>query len=210
MTKIGRLSRASVYTAASGAPANRGTTMCEPRIRPPWGAASGSRALAQPVRPGTGRIDNPGAFDPLFLAAEFISQKHPDDSPMADIHGQHLGVIANHRPSFYSLDQPLGNQSLGKLTLRVFVTENRPAPSRVQQALELALILMAGISLQLASAQMAIQPQAGAHGESAAAAFLIEREQKMNRMYQVRVLLATAAVVPPGTREPVRSRACSR
>ena len=75
---------------------------------------------------------------------------------MPDIHGEHLGVIACHRASFYSLDQPLRHQPLRELALCVLITEDRPAPSGIQQSLQLVLIVTARTSLQPATAQVAI------------------------------------------------------
>ena len=77
---------------------------------------------------------------------------------MTNIHRQHLGMVARHRACFHGFNQPLRDQSLRKLALGVFVTENRPPPSGVEQALQLVLIVAAGVGAKLASAQVAIQP----------------------------------------------------
>ena len=42
---------------------------------------------------------------------------------MADVHGEHLGVIARHGTSFHGFDQPLRHQPLRELTLCVLITE---------------------------------------------------------------------------------------
>src|SRR5690242_17130069 len=152
-----------------------------------------ARPRAQPVRPGAGGVDDPCALDALLRAAELVSQQHAYRTPMADIHREHLGVIACHRASFYSLDQPLRHQPLRELALCVLITEDRPASSRIQQSLQLVGIFAARTSLQFAAAQLAIQPESGAYGEGATAAVLVEREQKMNWVHQVRALLQQAA-----------------
>ncbi len=108
-------------------------------------------ALAQPVRPGAGGIDDPGRLDALFLRAYLIPQEHTHYTTMADVHGQHLGMIASHRARFHGLDQPFRHQALGEFTLCVFVAKNRPASARVEKSLEFVLIFVAGISAQPAA-----------------------------------------------------------
>ncbi len=132
------------------------------------------------------------ALDALFFPGQLVSQQHAGYASMANIHGEHLGVIARHRARFHGLDQPLRHQALGKFALGIFVTEHRPAPPRVEQPLQLLLILAAGSRLKLAPAQAAIQPQAGAYGERAATAVLVQRQQEMYGMHQVRSLLQQA------------------
>ena len=107
---------------------------------------------------------------------------------MPDIYGEHLSVIARHRASFGRLHQPFRDQALGKFALRIFVAEHRPAPAGVEQALQLLLVRAARSRLQPAATQPAIQPQPGADGQCAAPAVLIECQQKMYGMHQVRAL----------------------
>ena len=75
MTNIGRLSTASVYTAASGAPAKRGSTICDPRTPPTMGCGVWMRERWQ-IRSAQGPVALmiQVAFDAFFLPGQLISQ----------------------------------------------------------------------------------------------------------------------------------------
>src|SRR5689334_10922819 len=89
------------------------------------------RAQANPVRPGSAGVDDPGAFDTRLLPADLIAPKHTGDPTMTDVHGQHLGVITGDCTRIHGLYQPLRHESLRELALRILVTEDRPAAAGV-------------------------------------------------------------------------------
>ena len=60
---------------------------------------------------------------------------------MTHIHRQHLTVVARHSASVQRFHEPFRNHSLWELALRVFEAENRPASSRIQQPLQLKLVV---------------------------------------------------------------------
>ena len=75
---------------------------------------------------------------------------------MADVHRKNLRVIASGCAGFDRLYQPFCDQALGKLTLCIFKTENRPPASGVERAFELVLIHFAQIRSQATASQLAI------------------------------------------------------
>ena len=113
-------------------------------------------ALAQPVCPRTSGIDDPGGFDTFFFPGQLVPQQDASHAPLADIHGEHLRVIARHRASLHRLYQPLRHQTLGEFALGILVAEHRPAPATVEQTLQLLLVPAARSSLKSAPAQTAI------------------------------------------------------
>ena len=127
------------------------------------------------------------------LPAQLIAQQHAGHAPMADIHGQHLRMIAGHGAGFHRLDQPLRHQALGEFTLGVFVAEHRPAPAGVEQALQLLLLLYGSIlpaSLPPPRRRYSHRPVRMVR--RAAPAVLVERQQEIYGMHQVRALLQQA------------------
>jgi len=53
-----------------------------------------------------------------------------------DFHIDQRSMVADRSPCLRGLNQPLSNQALGKLTLRVCVVENRALGIGIEQALE--------------------------------------------------------------------------
>src|SRR5437899_12626486 len=107
---------------------------------------------------------------------------------MTYIHRQHLTVITHHCTGFQCFHYPLSDQSLRELALRILEAENRPAPSRVQQELQLSLIFFRRLGPESSTAKPAIDPQPCPDQERATPALLIQRQHKTHRMHQVRLL----------------------
>ena len=115
-----------------------------------------SRALTDPVRPRPGGIDDPRALHPLFCSAQLVAQQHAFGASIRDVHGEYLGMVASHCAGADRFYQPLGDQALGELALRVLKVEERPFLAGIEQALQLVLFDFRVVDPQPLPAEAAI------------------------------------------------------
>src|SRR5438094_8752553 len=93
---------------------------------------------AYAVHPRSGGIHHPACLQSLVFAAESAAKQDSRSSLMTYIHRQHLTVITHHCTGFQFCHDPLGDQSLTELALRILAPETRPAASTGQQELQLS------------------------------------------------------------------------
>jgi hypothetical protein len=90
----------------------------------------------QRVSPWAGRIDNAISGNGRFLVVVLVTNPNTANVAAAETDFQDACVIARHSSGLQRLDQPLGNQPLGKFALCVIVGEQRPTIAIVEQLLE--------------------------------------------------------------------------
>src|SRR5207245_10859915 len=104
-------------------------------------------------------IHNRARHHTHLIASKPVAQQDSLSSLMTYIQRQHLTVITHHCTGFQCFHYPIGDQSLRELALRILEAENRPAPTRVQQELQLALIFFRRLGPESSTAKPAIDPQ---------------------------------------------------
>ena len=88
-------------------------------------------------------------------------------------------MVTGYSSRLDCFDQPLGHEAFGELTLGILKIKNRPAMAGVQQAFQLAFFIPSRADAHACVCHLAVQPNAHSHGESAAAAVLVESEQEV-------------------------------
>ena len=162
-------------------------------------AGTHGRALAKTVGPGAGTVQNPSGVDPLIFSGEAIAQKHASSPALGHVDGQYFTVIADYGTGRGRLGHPLGDEAFGKLALRVFVIEHQPLVAGVEGTLHARHFHLAQVGGFLPRDSL-VQPQAGANLHRAALALLVQQEQELHGVDQVRAL--AQKVIPLAHRLP--------
>ena len=119
-------------------------------------------------------------------ASEPVAQEHAPHSPVRNIERQSLGMIADQSSRPCSFPNPFRDQPLRKFALRVFIVEDGPALPGVERLLDPFDLHRGERLMKIASRKPAIEPQSRPHRHGAALAVLVEQEQELTRMDQMR------------------------
>src|SRR5271157_1244655 len=100
-----------------------------------WLAGAHRGPLAHSIRPWTGAVKDPPRFYSLVFSRDPVSQQHAARPSVRHIDGQHFTMIADNRSRCDRFGEPLRDQALRELALRVFIVEDGPAVAGVQRTL---------------------------------------------------------------------------
>jgi len=75
-----------------------------------------------------------------FVIVKPVAEAGAGDFSVSGFRRQEFTVIADHRPVLCGFDQPFDNESFGEFTLRIFVGEDGPQLSRVEQPFQRAFV----------------------------------------------------------------------
>ena len=150
------------------------------------------RSLAEAVGPGAGAIQNPSGVDALIFSGHSVAEQNAACASVCNIDRNDFGVVANHGAGVDGFGQPLGDEAFGEFALRVFVAEQRPALAGIERALDSLQLHFAELRGRLAAGHFPIEPEAGSNFHGAASAVLIQQENEVKRMHEVRTLAEKA------------------